>query len=99
MAVLAFLGYFAFILVGWILRYRHVGRVCSGDLLQDSDVDLEEMAKYEGLEDIKMMEPYLWKSGRFIGIYVVVLGKIPFYLLCGAGCFIGFVWIYEKYFR
>ena len=55
-----------------IMRYRHAGKVCSGDLLAE-DVALTKP------------EPYAWKSGKFMKVYLLItLSIVGTISCCGA---------------
>ena len=55
---------------GVYFRWRHVGRLCSGDFVRkaidDSDISLGRIGEV----------PYQWKSGKFMHIYLLVVGGI-----------------------
>ena len=56
-ALLACVGSIAAVIWGSIIRWGEPGRTCSGDF-------------YEGEGK---PEPYLWKTGRFLKIYLIIL--------------------------
>ena len=76
----SFVAFFFWLVAGVILRYRHIGNVCSGDFVKEEDVDFDT-------------EPYLWKSGKFMNLYVKTLTVwIPLIVIT---IFVG-LWIYSN---
>ena len=69
----ASLGWF---IAGMVLRWREVGRVCSGVYT------VNDATIYRGAE------PYLWKSGSFIHWYSIVTLILIGLLLCCVSCIV-----------
>ena len=74
---LALLGNLGWTVCGTVFRYKHYGRVCSGDFFNE--------------ELYSKVPPFQWKSGRFIFTYLLILwlfwimfflGSIILYLYC-----------------
>ena len=64
-------GGLAWLITGLVFRWRHTGKVCSGDLAVEQG-------------DALGSEPYMWKSGKFIYIYyLTILCLIGVMCLCG----------------
>ena len=62
-------GAMAWLITGMIFRWRHIGKVCSGDYYDDQIIPL----------DI-----YMWKSGKFMQIYFILVLS-----LCACACVCG----------
>ena len=63
-------GGMAWFITGMVLRWRHIGKVCSAEYVDDPT----------GLQGF-----YMVKSGNFIQIYLIVMLCLPFALCC-LGC-------------
>ena len=49
----------AWLVLGCVWRWNHVGAVCAGDHVDTAAVGL--------------LPPYQWKSGRFMKVYIILL--------------------------
>ena len=56
---LALIGNLGWTVCGTVFRYKHYGRVCSGDFFNQ--------------ELYSEVPPFQWKSGRFIFVYLLIL--------------------------
>ena len=56
-------GTIAWFIAGIVFRWRHIGKVCSGDF-----------AVSLGVQD--GAEPYMWKSGMFIFVYYITMAGL-----------------------
>ena len=69
--VIAMFGNLAWTICGSVFRYKHHGKVCSGD--------------YFDTELYRRTPPFQWKSGRFIYVYLCILWMfwiVVFVFLC-----------------
>ena len=73
--VLALLGNLGWTICGTVFRFKHHGKVCSGD--------------YFNKELYSEVPPFQWKSGTFIFIYLLVL--YAFWGLIIVGGLIGYI--------
>ena len=65
-------GGLAWMITGAVFRWGFAGKVCSGDFVPEADAEARE-------------EPYAWKTGKFMKIYLIVtLSIIGTICCCGA---------------
>ena len=56
--------------IGAYFRWRHAGRICSGDFVRKAiEINDNSLGRIGEL-------PYQWKSGKFMHIYLLVIGGI-----------------------
>lgn len=67
---LCLIGNLGWTVCGSVFRYKHYGKVCSGDYFDD--------------ELYGEVDPFLWKSGRFMFIYLLILWSFwILFIVCG----------------
>ena len=67
-------GGMAWFITGMVLRWRHIGKVCSADYVDDPT----------GIHGF-----YMVKSGNFIQYYLIIMLCLPFALCCLGCCALG----------
>merc|ERR1712232_1179432 len=72
-------GGLAWFISGHVIRYRHIGDVCSGDYYADA-IALDPSAGTLG------DAPYQWKSGKFINVYIIIVWSIVAFGCCLMCC-------------
>ena len=65
-------GSLAWLVSGAVFRWSFTGKVCAGDFVEGDD----------------KVEPYAWRSGKFINLYLMIMFSL-FGLLCCCGITVG----------
>ena len=60
---LVYLASFIWLIVGIVLRFRHIGKVCAGDFAEENGVTYGN-------------SPYQWQSGKFMKVYIYAVLSI-----------------------
>ena len=73
-ALMVYIACLFWLIIGAFIRFRHVGKVCAGDFTEELGI-------------VWGREPYQWQSGRFMKVYILLVGGVISTLAtCGCVC-------------